>query len=114
LALGYPHPDYLLADLDSRQMAEWEAYNRLQPIGAKRLDFYFAYAMMQMTNLTISVYGKKGARQTKFDDFYPNWTGEKEEKVMSVEEQKAFWKAFAERHNKRVRKEKDKQQKGKS
>jgi len=87
-------------------MAEWEAYDKVQPIGAKRNDFYFAYAMMSLYNLMISAHGKKGSKQTKFEDFYPNWTGEKEEpQPMSTEQMKELLTAFATQHNKNVRRE---------
>ncbi len=33
LALGFPHPDYLLSLLTSRQVAEWDAYYRVEPFG---------------------------------------------------------------------------------
>lgn len=33
MALGYPHPDILLAQLTSRQVAEWVAFATLEPVG---------------------------------------------------------------------------------
>ena len=104
LALGYEHPDVLLDVLSAKQIQEWEAFDRVQPIGGKRLDFYFAFLMTSIHNLAISVHGKKGAKQFEFEDFIPNWVGTKEEpKVMSSGEMKQWWKGFAKKHNERVR-----------
>lgn len=33
LALGCPHPDFLLAQISSRQLAEWMAYYQVEPWG---------------------------------------------------------------------------------
>ena len=33
LALGYPHPDHLLKELNSRQIGEWSAFGMMEPIG---------------------------------------------------------------------------------
>ncbi len=39
LALGLPHPDYLLASITSRQLAEWLVFLQIEPIGETRDDF---------------------------------------------------------------------------
>jgi hypothetical protein len=46
LALGVLHPDFLLEQLDSRQIAEWEAYYNLCPFGDRREDFRAAYVSL--------------------------------------------------------------------
>lgn len=33
MALGYPHPDYLLPKLTMRQMIEWDSYFKVEPWG---------------------------------------------------------------------------------
>ena len=38
LQLGCPHPDYLLPQLTSRQLAEWIAYCNVHPFGQDRLE----------------------------------------------------------------------------
>jgi hypothetical protein len=53
-----------------------------------------AYLASLITNLTISVHGKKGAKQTSIMDFMPVWDEEGKrqgsgQKVQSVEEMKA-------------------------
>ena len=104
LALGYAHPDDLLNNLTAEQITEWEAFNRIQPIGARRFDVYFSHFMTTLHNIAIGFSGNTNAKQFKADDFAPNWTGIiEEEKGMSVEEQKQFWIDFAALQNKRVR-----------
>ena len=36
--MGVVHPDYLLDQLDSRQIAEWIAFSRLEPFGERMAD----------------------------------------------------------------------------
>ena len=36
--MGYPHPDYLLSQISSYQLAEWIAYSILEPFGSARED----------------------------------------------------------------------------
>lgn len=108
MALGYPHPDYLLEDLSAKQVTEWEAYNRIQPVGARRSDFYFSYLMTAVHNIAVGFSGNKNAKQFKIEDFIPNWTGiEEEPEVMPVDAMKQFWIDFAETHNKQVVKEQE-------
>jgi len=95
----------LLNYLTSTQFSEWEAYDRLDPIGTWREDFRLAYLSSLVTNLTISVHGKKGAKHTTPMDFMLDWTGTtKEPKKQSVEEMKEILMAFAKRQNKSVAK----------
>jgi DNA-directed RNA polymerase specialized sigma24 family protein len=78
-----------LEQLTASQIAEWEAYDRLDPIGEWRNDFKFAYLASIITNLMIRAYGKKGSELTKLDDFLIKWDGsEQEVKRQSVEEMK--------------------------
>jgi hypothetical protein len=103
LALGYEHPDFLLNVLTAQQISEWEAFNRIQPIGSERYDFYFAQLMTTFHNIAVGFSGSKTAKQFEMKDFIPNWTGiEEEPEVMSPEEIKQFWITFAENHNKKV------------
>jgi hypothetical protein len=94
LALGYSHPDELQQNLTAKQLTEWEAFDRVQPIGGKRMDFYFSFLLMSIHNLAIGIHGKKGAKQFTFEDFLPNWTGklvEEENEVMGTDEIKNFF-----------------------
>jgi hypothetical protein len=85
-------------------LSEWEAYDRIDPIGTWREDFRMAYLSSLVTNLVISVHGKKGAKTTSPMDFMPDWGDEKskEPKKQSVEEMKEILLGIAKMQNKRV------------
>jgi hypothetical protein len=94
-----------LDQLTSKQLSEWEAYDRIDPIGTWREDFRLAYLSSLITNLTISVHGKKGAQHTSPMDFMLDWTGEKKiGKKQSVEEMKAVLMSLANTQNQKVEK----------
>lgn len=60
--------------LTARQLAEWEAYNIIDPIGEERRDFNFAMLTSSITNIAISAFGgKKSSKLTKIKDFMPKW-----------------------------------------
>jgi hypothetical protein len=93
-----------LGYLTGWQISEWEAYDKIDPIGSWREDFRMAFLSSLITNLVISVHGKKGAKTTSPVDFMPNWTGEeKEPKRQSTEEMKQILLGIASTQNKRVR-----------
>ena len=71
--LGYAHPDYLLDELNSEQISEWEAYNSLEPIGETRADYRAALIACTITNCFRSAYGKKGSRMMTIGDFLFEW-----------------------------------------
>jgi len=92
-----------LDSLTSRQLSEWEAYDRLDPIGTWRDDFRLAYLSSLITNIAICVHGKKGAKHTIPMDFMLDWdVKEKKINVQSVEEQKRILMDIFGEHNKRV------------
>jgi len=94
--------------ITSKQLSEWEAYDRLDPIGTWREDYRLAYISSLLTNLTISVHGKKGTKSTNPIDFMLNWDLEKakEPKKQSVEDMKATLLGIAKQQNRRVEREK--------
>ena len=98
----------MLEVLTSKQLSEWEAYDRLDPIGNWRDDFRLAYLSSLLTNLTISVHGKKGAQSTNPMDFMLDWdlSKVKEPKRQSVEEMKAVLRGIADHQNRKVEREK--------
>lgn len=70
-------------------MSEWEVYDRLDPIGTWRDDYRLAFVCALLSNLTLSVYGKRGTKMTLPTDFMLEWDLEKKEpKKQSVEEMK--------------------------
>jgi len=66
-----------LQELTSTQLSEWEAFNQLEPIGEWRSDFRASFLATVVTNIAKSVWGKKGAKMSKVDDFLFKW-GEQE------------------------------------
>lgn len=86
--MGYAHPDKLLDELTSSQLSEWEAYNRISPIGDIKEDVRTAYLASTITNLAIDVHGKKGTKKPEIQEYVINWDfGAPEEvKVQSVED----------------------------
>jgi hypothetical protein len=97
--------------LNARQLSEWEAYDRIDPIGGFRLDYEAAAIQSQIQNIALAAWAKKGSKPefTTYKDFMPLW-GETESKaapVQSVEQMKEFLLAFATKHNKRINRTKN-------
>lgn len=67
LFLGVMHPDYLLPQLTSRQIAEWMAYFQLKPFGQDHTDFLIAQLTTEFTNRNRG----KNEKQYKVADFLP-------------------------------------------
>ena len=92
-------------NLTSAQISEWQAYDRIDPIGKWRDDFNTASIESLLINVVNKLYAKKGStpKVTTAIDFMPNWSGEKEEpKVQSVEEMKRTLLSIAQQHNKNI------------
>ena len=90
--------------LSTVQLNEWEAYDRLDPIGTWRDDFRMAYLSMIVTNLVKAIYGKEEDKPTVPIDFMPDWAkGEEEikEEGQSVEEMKQILMGIAKASKKR-------------
>ena len=86
------------------QLNEWEAYDRLDPIGTWRDDFRMAYLSMIVTNLVKAVHGKEGDKMAIPMDFMPDWIrGEEEVKEtgQTVEEMKQIMMGIAKASKKR-------------
>ena len=90
--------------LTSVQYSEWEAYDRLDPLGSWREDFRLAYMSALITNLVISVHGKKGTKHTNPMDFMLDWDVTKvtEVKKQSPEDMKELLKSIAQGVNKKA------------
>jgi len=79
-----------LNDLTASQLAEWEAYNTLEPIGDYRQDYMIAQLTSIFYNFASSFGGKDGRRKiAKAVDFIP-WIDQPEEKTVTqpIEEMK--------------------------
>ena len=59
--------------LTPTQIDEWEAYDKLDPIGEWRADFRMAKMASVITNLFYWAYGKPEAEPTSANDFMPKW-----------------------------------------
>lgn len=85
--------------MTASQLAEWEAYDKLEPIGEWRGDFRTALLCSIVVNLAKSVYGKKGDKMSDVLEFMPDWAGERPtQKVVkqTMKEMKGILKALAE------------------
>jgi hypothetical protein len=95
------HPDYLLDVLTSKQLSEWEAYDRIDPIGTWREDFRMAQICCVVANSIGG--GKKDGNAFAPMDFMPNWSGEKvEPPKQSAEEMADILKMIADNQNKKA------------
>ena len=72
--------------LTSSQLSEWEAYDKLDPVGDWRSDYRMANIMAMIANVNRD--SKKKPEPYNILDFMPEWDGSKEEKQQSVEDQK--------------------------
>lgn len=57
--------------VSSREFAEWIAYDRISPIGPKRLDLVVANAAMR---IAAAAYQGKQSRRFTVQEFLPPWT----------------------------------------
>lgn len=71
------HPDYLLRDLTSSQIAEWIAYSELEPFGAAELRKICGEICACISNFS----GFEKENKTPFtgEDFFPDPIKEREE-----------------------------------
>ena len=97
--------------LTSRQISEWEAYDRIDPIGAWRDDFRIAKLESLITNIVQQLYAKKEVTpiMTTPMDFMVDWTGEGKEREVgkqTVEQQKQILMSWANSQNRRVKTDK--------
>jgi len=91
-------------------LSEWEAYDRIDPIGDWRADFNFATLKSLLMNMNLSIYRKRGTipKFTAPIDFMPDWSGELRKvavKKQSVEEMKQLLLGMARVQNEKVAKE---------
>jgi hypothetical protein len=87
-----------LDKLSSSQIADWEAYDKLDPIGTWREDFRFAFLMSFLQNIVSALYAKKNTTPKEYTplDFMPIWDEElrkviEDSKKQSPEQIKEFF-----------------------
>jgi len=73
--------------LTAPQLAEWEAYNELEPIGAVRNDYMLGQLSAIVINLVSQIYKAKGSTPTtvKTEEFIPWWPRTKVRKGKRVQ-----------------------------
>jgi len=89
------------------QLAEWEAYDKIEPIGTSKYDWYRTGLLASViTNLVSAIFGKKGSRKSASpEDFVPDWARvDKRVRRQSVEEMKMVMMSFAKVHNASLKK----------
>lgn len=87
-------------------MSEWEAYDRLEPIGKERDEAVAALNLSILINYLQSIFLKKGTyKWVQPEDFTPEWgkepPEETEPKQQSVEEMKSVLFSIARRFGKK-------------
>lgn len=73
------------------QLSEWEAYDRIDPIGTWREDYRVAVLDSLIVNIVSKLYAKKGhtPKEVLPTEFMPNWTGDKRvERKQSMQDMK--------------------------
>ena len=100
---GAVHPDQLELMMSGDQLAEWEAFDRLEPIGGYKQDFRFAQLCDLVYVLAAAANGHKV--KSKIQDFLPWWFTQylkdaaKTGSGQSVEEIGKNLKEWARQHN---------------
>ena len=91
----------MLKSLTSEQLTEWEAYDKLDPIGKWRDELGFAMLSSLITNIVRQLYPEKGRQPilTAATDFMLKWGEEAaqkpEPKKQSVDDMKQIFHAIA-------------------
>ena len=96
--------------LTSYQLSEWEAYDRIDPIGRRRDEYNMAHLISTVVNIARTVWHGKGQalKLTTPEEFVPQWgltDYQPQSKGRTMEEMKSIALAFATSHNKAIDKE---------
>lgn len=100
-----------MEQLTSEQVAQWQAYDQLEPIGGYREDFRIGMVCSIIVNLAQAIYGKKGKKQTSSpESFFPWWKDEvKSKPIQSLDEMKTILLSMAKSQKKQVEQTKRKE-----
>lgn len=63
----------LLEILTATQLAEWEAFDRLDPVGDWRGDFHSAQLLYTINSFIHKRFGKRGSEEPEFKKYFPRW-----------------------------------------
>lgn len=100
-----------MEELTSKQISEWQAYDKIDPIGTWREDLRFAKIMSFLENIVNALYGDINSSNKKSVplDFMPKWDVEDGETVdtnkVNPEDLANALKSWARSHNRRIRKQ---------
>lgn len=88
-----------MQDLSSKELAEWQAYERVEPFGERRMDIRFAMLAMTISN----IWRGKNQPPFKLEQFMPDFEPPKQQ---SWKEQYNIMKAWtqAQKQNEDVKK----------
>lgn len=95
--------------ITSAQLSEWEAYDKIDPIGTWRDDYRIAVLDSLIVNIVSKLYAKKGhtPKEVLPMEFMPNWTGEKRiDRKQSVDDMKSMLMGIAAAANKKLEQDK--------
>jgi hypothetical protein len=93
-----------LDQITSTQLSEWEAYDKIDPVGSWRDDYRIAVLDSLIVNIVSKLYAKKGysPKEVLPTDFMPSWAGEKRiEQKQSVTDMKQVLMSIAAVANKK-------------
>lgn len=91
------------------QISEWEAYDKIDPIGTWRSDYRMANLMSFLSNMVNAIYATKNASPELRGpmDFMPDWSGDRPKiKKQSVDVMKDMFLTIAKDQNKKIAKDK--------
>jgi len=95
--------------LTGPQLAEWEAYDKIDPVGTWREDYRVAHLISTITNIARTIWHDKEKGELKLTDpkeFMPQFqkkgTKPKVEKYQSMEQMKETMLAVARAQNKKM------------
>jgi hypothetical protein len=85
LALGVPHPDYLMEMLNSKQLRDWEVVYSIEPFG--QYPEYVRMGVIASTLINIKL--KKGAKKlTPLSFVPPLYGGKKTDEKQTIDDMK--------------------------
>ena len=91
LAVGYSHPRKMLAEMSSRDIGDWLAYNVIEPCGDERQGHRIGVVAAIQANQN----RKKGARAFTVKDFFPRYGDDRKPK-QTTEDHKNILMAIVE------------------
>lgn len=93
LALGYPHPDYLLPLLSGSQLQDWMDYAAREPFGSARADQRAGVLAALIANVNRD--SKRKPEPFTIEDFFPSEPPREETPEEATERLEAQLKAWA-------------------